>query len=233
LQFFTHRDTWWEANVMTTRDIDTIYLPDDQLNDILSDVDTFFKSQQKYRQLGIPWRRGWLLTGPPGTGKSSLVQAVASHYHLPIYYLNLSTVGSRDLMLLFRDIRRRCIILIEDIDCISASHQRKDSHSKLKDDAVQTNDLLNVLDGLIATEERLLVITTNHPEKLDQALIRDGRVDRKFEIAYVADAELKKFYDRAIEFHKLPDWKIFRSELPKECTIANAQNLLFKYSAKR
>ena len=119
---------------------------------------------------------------------------------------------------------------MEDIDSLDAAKSRKSS--KKKEDKVSlglnTSELLNLMDGLVATEKRIIIMTTNHPEDLDPALIRPGRVDRRFHIGYAKDTEIRKFHSKAKEYYTIADYETFRKNLPEQCTIADAQALVFK-----
>ncbi|KAK0628116.1 putative mitochondrial chaperone bcs1 [Bombardia bombarda] len=143
-----------------------------------------------YSQRGIPYRRGYLLYGPPGTGKSSLSGSIAGHFHLDIYSLSLSGVCEGDLKTLFGKLPGKCVVVLEDIDAVRTTRSRDGEEDKSgKGSKVSLSALLNVLDGFASQEGRLLVMTTNHIEKLDSALIRAGRVDMKIEFR-LADKDM-------------------------------------------
>lgn len=243
MKFYVHSSDYWEAYSMEKRKLDSVYLPEKQLEDILGDFETFFKSKDKYKQLGIPWRRTLLFDGPPGSGKSTLVQALSSYFKVPIYYFNASKVGETGARQLLFDAVSPCIILMEDIDSLDAAKKRtntgqKDESAgkKKKDDmeslvGLKPSELLNLLDGIIATEQRVVIMTTNHPETLDPAVLRPGRMDRRFHIGFAVDAEIQRFYSRAKEYYKLPEYTEFRRLLPEQCTIADAQGAVFQLNS--
>lgn len=149
----------------------------------------WLESEQWYRQRGIPWRRGWLLYGAPGTGKTSLVRAVAQELDLPIIVFDLSTFSNNELVSAWRKLLQRspCIALIEDID--GAFHGR-DNVAGEDGGGLTFDCLLNCLSGIEVADGVLLVITTNRIEFLDPALgvpndtgttTRPGRIDRAIE----------------------------------------------------
>ncbi len=156
------------------------------------------------RLAGIPYRRGYLLYGSPGSGKSSFIMALAGYLDYNICLLNLSERGMTDdrLTHLLSNAPERSILLLEDIDAAFTGRQ------SAAEDGYQANvtfsGLLNALDGVASGESRIVFMTTNHVEKLDPALIRPGRVDV---IVELGDAEpeqvrrlVKRFYRRASAF---------------------------------
>ncbi|KIM96235.1 hypothetical protein OIDMADRAFT_78270, partial [Oidiodendron maius Zn] len=151
--------------------------------ELLDDIKDFLDpvTQQWYSDRDSPYRRDYLLYGPPGTGKSSLSSAIAGHCGLNIYILNLSTISEAILKRLFDSLPSRCILLLEDIDAVSSNRdaETEDSHrmSKLGGVKVSLSSILNVIDGVGSQEGRILIMTTNHITRLDEAIIRPGRVD--------------------------------------------------------
>ncbi len=182
---------WQDLSKKDKRDLNTIFLKTEQKDSIIKDVDWFFKSKQWYIERGIPYRRGYLLYGLPGTGKSSIVLGLASMFKKTVFYINLNTISDDNtLTMALMTVKTDSIVLIEDIDAVSISQNRKQSKlpvpsgpapSKEETPAgITLSGLLNATDGLAASENRLLIMTTNHLDKLDPALIRGGRIDQKF-----------------------------------------------------
>ncbi|KAG5748610.1 hypothetical protein H9Q72_003108 [Fusarium xylarioides] len=149
-----------------------------------------------YAKRSIPYRRGYLLFGPPGTGKSSFSLSIAGELDLDIYVISIPSVNDQTLKDLFDGLPDRCVVLLEDIDAAGATRSRdlrsEDSDSEgdtgPRKKAVTLSGLLNTLDGVASQEDRILIMTTNHVGKLDEALIRPGRVDFKVEFR-LADRE--------------------------------------------
>jgi chaperone BCS1 len=192
-----HQDgSWARSAVSKIRRISTVIIEEKRKEMLLGDIREFLNpaSQQWYSDRDIPYRRGYLLYGPPGTGKSSLSSAIAGHFGLNIYVLNLSSVTEASLKGLFDKLPSRCIILLEDIDAVSSNRDAKveDSRqittsspsrmSKSGGGKVSLSYLLNLIDGVGSQEGRILIMTTNHITRLDEALIRPGRVDKKVEL---------------------------------------------------
>jgi chaperone BCS1 len=216
----------WNATAIPARALRSLYHPEDLIRDLMEDVQTFLDSKKIYMDLGIPYRRGYLLAGPPGTGKSTLILAVASQFKLPIYSVPLrgtELTGER-LSELLSNCRKPSLIALEDVDCLKVATSRKSKSSE----SLTMADLLNVIDGIGASEDRVLFMTSNHPEMLDIALTRAGRVDRKFYVDHARDEELQSFHSRIAQYYSVQPWPEFRDSLPERATIADAQALAFQ-----
>ena len=185
----------------------TMALEPEKKKEIMEDLIAFSENQEYYRRVGRAWKRGYLLYGPPGTGKSTMIAAIANLLNYDVYDLELTGVeNNTDLKMLLMEISSKAVIVIEDIDCsLDLTGQRKkaetDEDSDEEEDEkgkkegkekgsktskVTLSGLLNFIDGLWSAcgGERVIVFTTNHVEKLDQALIRKGRMDKHIELSY-------------------------------------------------
>ncbi|KAG5922196.1 hypothetical protein E4U42_005547 [Claviceps africana] len=191
---------WQRCMSRPNRLLSTVIMDEDVKQELINDAADYLKpiTRQWYANRGIPYRRGYLLHGPPGTGKSSLSLALAGYFRMKIYIISLSSSAATEenLTTLFHNLPMRCVVLLEDIDSAGLTHTREDdpkvSATAQKSTArrvtnkgptppstgrVSLSGLLNILDGVASQEGRILVMTTNHMEKLDKALIRPGRVD--------------------------------------------------------
>ncbi|PKU73801.1 AAA-ATPase At4g30250 [Dendrobium catenatum] len=153
---------------------------------LLSDLDSFMAGREFYARVGRPWKRGYLLHGPPGSGKSSLIAAMANHLRYDVYDLELTRVPHNSaLKSLLLQITPRSIIVIEDIDCSLQLTGERHSKKRKADDEddegerVTLSGLLNFTDGLWSCcgEEKIIVFTTNYKGRVDKALLRPGRMD--------------------------------------------------------
>uniref|UniRef100_A0A1I8PJS9 Mitochondrial chaperone BCS1 n=1 Tax=Stomoxys calcitrans TaxID=35570 RepID=A0A1I8PJS9_STOCA len=167
---------------------------------IVSDCKEFINNSQWYADRGIPYRRGYLLHGPPGCGKSSFITALAGELEYGICLLNLSERGLTDDRLnhLLNVAPEQSIILLEDIDAAFASReevaQQKSAYEGLN--RVTFSGLLNCLDGVASTEARIVFMTTNYIDRLDPALIRPGRVDVQEYVGYCSRFQLIEMFNR-------------------------------------
>ncbi|KAF4999102.1 hypothetical protein F66182_16285 [Fusarium sp. NRRL 66182] len=152
------------------------------IKDIIEDLERFLRPETKlwHNQRGIPYRYGILFEGPPGTGKTSLCIALAGRFKLKIFILNLSNITDSELQGLMSSLPEQCILLLEDIDSQKITNVRaaEPDAGKPLQPLLTLSGLLNAIDGVTASEGRILIMTTNLRDKLDDALTRPGRVDK-------------------------------------------------------
>jgi len=200
--------TWTRCVSRVSRPFSTVVLDEQVKQSLLDDMSDYLNPLTKrwYWNRGIPYRRGYLLYGPPGTGKSSLSFAIAGYFKLKIYIVSLNSMAMNEenLGTLFAELPKQCVVLLEDIDTAGLTHTRDKPEEPPKllipvvpgtttntptlnnnGGRISLSALLNIIDGVAATEGRILIMTTNHLDKLDDALIRPGRVDMtvKFDLA--------------------------------------------------
>lgn len=173
---------WSSNHSIRHRPLDSVFGKDGQIDRIRTDLEHFFANEEQYKDLGMPYHRGYLFYGPPGTGKSSIAQAIAAHFNLSVYYLPLAAVvGDVNLIDLINEIPSRSVLLIEDIDVYAQAVSRDPENSGNGRDAPTLAGLLNSLDGVCTPHGLITIMTTNTLEVLDEAVIRPGRVDLKEE----------------------------------------------------
>jgi chaperone BCS1 len=182
--------------------MESVILPAGQTERLIHDAEWFFGAAGWYAERGVPYRRGYLLSGPPGTGKSSIVLALASELSKPVYALNLSSVASdAAIMEAFAEAPADAILLVEDIDAMRITKSRVETKKDGQPSSIALttlSGLLNAIDGVAAPEGRLLVMTSNHPERLDPALIRPGRIDLHERFELLGPAEVRRMF---LRFH--------------------------------
>lgn len=181
----------WGSNGMNLEHpmtFDTLAMDEKIKTALIDDLASFVKGKDYYSRIGKAWKRGYLLYGPPGTGKSSLIAAMANHLNYDIYDLDLTEVRSNsNLRSLLLGMNGRSILVIEDIDCsIKLENREKEEKKENNHNRVTLSGILNFLDGIWSCcgEERIIVVTTNHIDKLDAALLRPGRMDMHIHMSY-------------------------------------------------
>ncbi|TFK29633.1 P-loop containing nucleoside triphosphate hydrolase protein [Coprinopsis marcescibilis] len=209
----------WRYMTRGRRPFESVVLDPGVQEYLHEDALDFMLSKNWYASKGIPFRRGYLLFGPPGTGKTSVIQALASKLDLPIFIISLTRPGMDDSSLaqLIAAIPEKAIALMEDID-VAFSHamNRRDlgeedeikepgNSTKAAEDSkpsqpssltskVTLSGLLNALDGAGAQEGRLLFATTNKVSSLDPALCRPGRMDVHLELKLASKYQARKLF---------------------------------------
>jgi chaperone BCS1 len=184
-------ENWQKIAVKKRRALQTVIIDSGMESDLITDIEQFLDGEERYLRRGVPWRRGYLLCGPPGTGKTSLIFALAGRLRLNICAISLADGRLTDhgLVNLLHQTPIRSIFLIEDIDSYFHSRDSKQSSQR-----VSFSGLLNALDGVASQEGRVLFITTNHPELLDPALMRPGRIDRRIELGRASRDQARRLF---------------------------------------
>lgn len=161
------------------RRLDSVILRDGLKEGVVNDLTRFKADEVFYLETGIPYVRTYLFHGSGGTGKTSLVQAIASHFNSSIVEVSLSGAKMDDdrLMNLLRVAPKDAVVLIEDVDAVFS----RESSLRSNANAVTLSGLTNALDGVSTPDGRVVVLTSNHPNGLADVLVREGRVDVKIE----------------------------------------------------
>ncbi|KAL9664492.1 hypothetical protein QQ045_019895 [Rhodiola kirilowii] len=187
------RGEWGSVRLEHPVTFDKLAMDPEQKKMIIDDLDRFVSRKEYYQRIGKVWKRGYLLYGPPGTGKSSLIAAMANYLKFDIYDLELSSIHSDSyLRSILMSTTNRSILIIEDIDC-NVEAQDRALEVDQSDSKLTLSGLLNFIDGLWSScgDERIIVFTTNHKEKLDPALLRPGRMDVHIHMSYCTPAGFK------------------------------------------
>lgn len=240
----------WKQNIFqSNKTFDHIYF--ERKKEILESIDHFLHHPEWYEKKGIPWTLGILLCGPPGTGKTSFIKAMINYTKRHVIEVPLDKVKKdEDLKEIFykQNILGSClsydkrIYLIEDIDCLNENLISKRSpDSSLDNDAVtlsylptskgkfsfsastlKLSHLLNVIDGVMEIPGRILIISSNYPEKLDDALIRKGRMDIRIDMCSLKGKVLKEMIKSL--YHETPSEEYDFSN-PKNYTPAEVERM--------
>lgn len=192
---------WGSINLEHPATFETLAMDPLMKKAIIADLDRFVRRKEFYKKVGKAWKRGYLLYGPPGTGKSSLVAAMANYLKFDIYDLELTSIYSNDeLRRVLLSTTNRSILVIEDIDCsmLEMKDRRSvvnqyDQYDQHRNPKYTLSGLLNFIDGLWSCcgDERIIVFTTNHKDKIDPALLRPGRMDVHINMSYCSGQGFK------------------------------------------
>lgn len=191
---------WALGTRIRPRPLASVILHGNQAEELLTDMKQFFLSYDWYHQTGVPYRRGYLLYGPPGNGKSSVVKALAGELNLGIYLIMLSDSDMNDNRIndLLTKVPDKSILLLEDVDCAFTMRQRAGGRTG----GLTFSGLLNAIDGVASAEGRIVIMTTNHIERLDPALIRPGRADVKFLLDNASVEQARRLFEQFFPEHR-------------------------------
>lgn len=204
---------WQRRSDLPLRTLDSVVIPPEQKAAIVQDLREFLNSEERYNELAIPWHRGYMFHGPPGTGKTSLAKALATEFKMDLWYVSLADLKeTSDLLSLLRSVRPRSILLLEDIDIAKITHDRD-----AEGDKVSMAALLNALDGVGTPHGLISIMTTNHLEKLDEALTRPGRMDRIERIELPSRREVQRL------FYRFYGKRLPRGLVPDESPLSQAE----------
>ena len=221
-----------KTKFVTNRTFDNVFF--EQKKQVQHRTKFFLERRDWYDRKGIPYTMGFMFHGPPGTGKTSTIKAIANEGHRHIINIQLSEIKSKQQLqhLFFNDeihvhnginLERYTIpvserlYVIEDIDAMGDAVLKREwkkpqvvkkeesepfMHKEEEKDTLDLSFLLNLLDGTLEANGRILIISTNFPERIDKALIRPGRIDmivhfQKCTLA-VLNEMVSSFYDKEV-----------------------------------
>jgi hypothetical protein len=193
-------DSWgsWRQQDAPIRKISSVVLEEGKKEEILADIQKFLDDEKRYNDLGIPWHRGYIFHGPPGTGKTSLIKAIAGELGLDLWYAPLGDMKEdSSLVDLVRSVRARGILLLEDVDAYEAALDRDDegTGTKTPGGGISNSALYNALDGVVTPHGLITIMTTNHIDRLDPALLRSGRADVMVELGLPHWTEVQNLWN--------------------------------------
>jgi len=166
------------ASRMNTRRMETIFLEPGVVETVTEHIDKFLSHEEIYKERDLIYKTGILLKGEPGTGKTSLATAIATYCSCNMMVVDMSTFDTLKTAEFTDTINAddfRYVIVLEDIDCIVGN--RNDGEEMSKEEKARLNKLLQFLDSNSSPTNVIFVATTNYPDRLDDALLREGRFD--------------------------------------------------------
>jgi chaperone BCS1 len=218
-----------------------------KLRSRVEECSVFFSPDRReyYRDRGIPYRRGYLFHGPPGTGKTSLALAISAEFQLFLYVIHLNEPGLTDanFISLLQTLPSRSLLLIEDIDSAGLTlHGGKKQTNVGEGDGeliagLTRTGFINAIDGVAvdgvaSPEGYILFMATNHIDRLDPAAIRKGRVDYRLELPLATKENVQQMFLRMYaDVHGIGGLaNAFKDAVPEnEFSAAEIQDFLMGY----
>ncbi len=216
---YVGKESSWDRNHrLPRRSWDSVILKAGQKERILNFLEEFAAEKEWYQSMGISYKTGILLEGVPGSGKTSVVKALAYHLKKNLCVVSCNTLTDTSFAELLANTPKDSIVLMEDFDSITSTKSRDDGLG-MTSFGITLSGLLNAIDGVFSSDGRILIATTNCADKLDEALLRPGRFDLKENIGY-ADEDMvirmfKKFY---------PDFYIDKITINAKIALAQVEN---------
>lgn len=210
---------------LPTRNMDTVIIDEEQKSMLISHLNFWRDSKHIYDDIGMMYKTGILLEGPPGTGKSSLVRAIASYMDMPIIVTSILKIGLHQLS-------GNAIYLIEDVDrdmndmdsVVSINDKLKNISygdqpaisvgTGVKASGAYISEFMNILDGTTSPSNSIFILSTNHIEDIDEAVIRPGRIDIRINMKYFTKDLAEKLCKQhnvdssVLDTMKEEDWRV-------------------------
>jgi chaperone BCS1 len=179
---------WYIVKQLHAKPLDSIVLNGHIKEDVISDIQEFLESEDWYNTMNMQYNRGYLFYGPPGNGKTSLCIALAQKFKRDLYAIDLAGLEDDSrLKQAFTNIPCNAVLLLEDIDKAFVERSNKDAK------AITFSCLLNCLNGVYQKSGVITIMTTNYIDRLDTALIRSGRVDKRIFIGNPTTEQINQF----------------------------------------
>lgn len=192
--------TWSTNNKISPRKLETIVLNEGVMENLVAKLQWYFDNREWYVKRGLAWRIVILLEGPPGTGKTSLLRALTTHFKRNLCPLNLELASEARLPTLLRSAPEDSFIVIEDFDScqavLKAEHKSGDPATSLMQEYMGRSGktaILQALDGVDVLDGQVIFLTTNYIDRIEPALIRDERVNHIIHLGLLENEAIHRY----------------------------------------
>lgn len=197
------KDGWSGKKINVVKNPDYVMTNDNVMEDVIKHIDTFYESKEIYDELCLAYKKGIILCGTPGSGKTSIVYSTAYKYKMNIYKIDGDVLLSpQNIEKAFKNIPNRSIVLCDDFDSyvsrptynvptiIKHIDSLDDESGTIKTDSVEirkqrteiVGKLLEIFDAYNHLHECIIFMTTNYIEDIDPAITRPGRFDIRYDV---------------------------------------------------
>jgi predicted AAA+ superfamily ATPase len=224
IPYYEFNKMWKHVADIPKRSIKTLFGKQSKI--IYEDIQNFLNNSDTYRKLEIPYKRGYLLYGVSGAGKTSTIKVIASEYNMSICKISSSLKEINDEILnkAFMTMPVNSIFVIEDFDIFLHKFT-------LIGDNISSSCLLNILDGISSTYDNIIFFTTNKINKIPKELIRVGRIDMIVKYDYITKNDIIEYFEHF--FNNTNMASNFATKLIEKynnISFAELQNYLIKYN---
>lgn len=193
---YTHGDSSWDrVTDSSDKSFDDIIIDTGLKESIIERIDFFLNNKDFYKKKNLPYKLSMMFHGKSGTGKTSIIKALSTYTTRPIYMLDMSMIVPSKLSQLIASCAGG-ILVIEDVDRSGAINSNEEAGtdivSLMVSGADRIGSIMNAFDGLIEPNNVIIIFTTNHINKIDEAMLRPGRIDCTFEIGTLSCKTVKE-----------------------------------------
>lgn len=186
---------WYKIKDVLPKPLSGIIIDKTEKENLRNDISNFLSNKAWYQERGIPHKRGFMFEGSPGNGKSSLAMAIGREFNKDIFTLILNSIESdNSLIRLFSNLSNNSILLVEDVD---SAFKKRIAKKGVK---ISFQAFSNCLDGVLYTDDIIVIMTTNNIGDIDSALLRAGRIDMKLKLnnptQQIAMEYINHFFDK-------------------------------------
>lgn len=211
LTFF--KDEWQIQGELVRRPLSTVMMNKGEKESIIDRVSKFLESEDWYVQRGIPYKLVIILEGPPGTGKTSLIKAIAAHFNKSVGLININGVTDISLSKSLSTTRSNMFFAIEDFDSAISTKTRDEKKDNSEESLVSLTGILNALDGLASLHGKVIFMTTNHIENIDPAITRKGRTDEIIHVGALGSDVIRDYIKSMYPEYKIQKDVAFKPEV--------------------